>query len=150
MGKVVDLKITPEEEEDLKALRGYTAKHTFFWTHPLERKWLPKEKRAIWKLENRNARDIAEVEDNIIFSRTEEGSKTNLSNARINMLTKHVKGWKNYQGKDGKEIVCEFNEDGGVKIECIERISKDMQLALVDAINNEDELTDEERLGLEF
>jgi len=148
-----NLKITPEEEAELRALRGYSPKHIFYWVHPLEKKCLPKEKWSVWKLESRNSKDIADVEDQMFMQRTPDGkTRTSLSNARIDTLYRHVKGFKNYFGKDDKEIVCEYEDEEKTQVtrESIHSISKDLQIDLLDAINNEDKLTEEEKLGLEF
>lgn len=142
--------LSPEIEEKLKKLRGFSPKSIFLWTPDIYKENLPKEEWPIFKFSNRDAKDLADAEDNFLINLVDESNaKSNSSNLRLIILKKNIKGWKNYFDKQNKPIEY-IEKDGEITNECLYRLSSEIQEQILDAINAESHLTDEEKEGLEF
>lgn len=146
-------KLTPELQEKLNLLRGYSPEHIHTWTPPLYKDNLPKTDWPLFKFRNRNAQDHANAEDELQISTGEKGSnyvKTNAGNLRLYILRQQLTAWSNFKDKDGSVIEYKAGEDGKVHPDSLHRMSKEMQEELLGAINSEETLTEEELEGLKF
>jgi len=152
MNTIVNKKLTPELQEKLNKLRGYSPKSVFIWTPDLFRLNTPKEEWPLFKFSNRDAKDWADAEDNLLIDLTGEGNnaRTNTANLRLMILKNHLLEWKNYKDKSGKVIPFEKDEEGQISDACLHRLSQELQLELLEAINTESCLNEEEKAGLEF
>lgn len=154
---VVDKIITPEVQEKLDRLRGYTPKSTFFWTPPLYKENMPKDAWPVFKLQTRTASEHAMAEDRFTVIDDRGYMKTNTAELRIHVLRHQIKGWnKNHKDRNGDPIPFEMEKDKDgketelVSTECMERVSKEMQIVIMEAVNDEEKLSEEELAGLEF
>ena len=145
----VDKKLTPEIEEKLKALKGFTPKSTFFWTPRLFKEHFPREKWPIFKMTSRDGYDYAKSEDDMIYTMENGSIRTNAGGLRFKILQKHIVGWnENVVDKNDKPIPFEADKDGVASEQSIRRLTPDLQREALKAINDESALTEEEIAGL--
>jgi hypothetical protein len=147
---VVDKKITPDVQKAMDRLRGYTPKSKFYWVPELIKSYLPRKEWPIFEYANRDAADVAESDDRHRVLTDKDGMQFNTNKNRLYILSQQIKNWKNYKDKAGNDVPCLKEKDGSIREESLNRLSKELQIELMDAINNEDHLTEEERAGLEF
>jgi hypothetical protein len=145
-----ELKLTPEMEKSLKALRGYAPESIHFWTPKLIKENLPKDEWPIFKYKSRRADSYAEAEDELHYSMENGVIKTNSARLRLDILQKCTIDWKNYKDSDKNLIECKKNKDGVVESESINSLSRELQSEYIDAINERSHLSTEEVQGLEF
>lgn len=147
--EVEDLKITPELQAKLDRYRAFSDYPVFFWTPPLIRKYMPKEKWPVFKLESRTGLDFIKAEDEMGYRTVNGFTYTCSGEVKLNRLKKKCLGWKNWP--DGKGGFVEYKADeNGVLDELIDRMGVELQEELYAAISGDDKLTKEELQGLEF
>ena len=147
---VEDKKLSPEVEEKLKVMRGFTPKSTFFWTPVIFKENIPREKWPIFKMTSRDGYDYAKSEDDMLYRFVGGNIKTNAGVMRFMILQKHIVGWnKNVVDKDGNPLPFE-RKDNLTTHETISRLTPELQREALNAINEQSKLSEEEIAGLEF
>lgn len=145
--KIKDVKIDPDFQKRLRAYLPIQPELKYTYVPLIFREkdkqgnfLLPKDQWAQFTIESLNALHMAEIQDGFMGSAAKPGSQT------IELLRKHIKGWKNW--------VIPFDEskhmkDGLLTDEAIRMIKGSLMEELLMAILGGNELTEDELRGLE-
>lgn len=154
MSEIVDKELTPELQAKLNKVLGLTKEHTFLYVPKIYRElgesFKPKSEWPVFKLKGKNGLEIADAEDTAGYvDTTTQNLHLTAGRSRIETLSKHILGWKNFKDRD--DNVIDFKMEGGkVYKTALMRISAELQKELHEAINEQSVLTSEELQGLEF
>lgn len=101
--------------------------------------YIPKSEWAVFEIEARNALHVAALQDEFVSNSNSPGLTV------VNLMKRHIKGWKNW--------IVPFDEkkhqkDGHLSDEAIKLFRGELIEELFLAIQNSQELTEEELLGL--
>ena len=146
--------LSPELEEKLNKVRGLTKTHEFLYVPKVYREAgpdvIPKSEWPVFKLKGKDGLEIADAEDSSGYvDTTTNNLHLTAGRARIETLSKHILGWKNFFDRSNEEI--KFVKDGDkVYKTCLQRLPSDLQRELHEAINEQSILTEEEIQGLEY
>jgi hypothetical protein len=149
--------ITPELKARLAGFLGFTKDPVFFYVPEIFREKndkgdfiIPRENWPVFKLKGKTGIESAEDEDDVgTVDFVNRQMYMKVGHQRINLLSKHILGWKNFLDIKGEEI--EFKTvDGVLDIEALSRVQVPLQKELKTVINNQSHLTSEEVQGLEF
>lgn len=147
-----DRKLSPEVEEKLNKLRGYSPKFVFYFVPDIYKENLPKKDWPVFKCQTMDGEDAVVSEDSMKINVYGDGTAANLAELRIIMLRRNLRGFKNYKNKKGVLIECKYDnkEKEIISYDSLYSISVDMQILIIQAIKEEQKLTDQEKEGLEF
>ena len=144
--------LSPELEEKLRAVRGFSQKAKFLYVPEVYRQnanVIPKKEWPIFELKGKDGIDLADSEDDLGHELKNGKVYTSTGEVRIKVLKSNILGWKNFLDTENKEIVFVKDSDG-VTTTCIARLTSVLQVELNVAINAHSTLTQEELEGLEF
>lgn len=144
--------LTPELEEELARLKGFTDDSTFLYVPKLYReneKAVPRDQWPIFKLKGRDGLDFAKAEDSMGFDTRGQKMFSNSGSLRIKILRTHILGWKNWKDRNENEIRFMGGTDG-VANKLIAKMPNSLQVELLEAVSFHSRLTEEELAGLEF
>jgi len=152
--KVKDVALTPEMAEKLKGFLAFEKEASFVYVPKIFRDVknnIPKDFWVVFKLTTKDGIESAKAQDKIGFWDAERTKfTTTLGEYRIDILSSHIIGWKNFMDVKGNKIIFDKNSDGTVKESLIKLFPSDLQIELFEAINNQSKLSEEELMGLEF
>jgi hypothetical protein len=146
-----NIELTPEIKAKLKKFMGFTKDPVFTYVPKIFRKEAPANKEVwpLFQLKGKDGIESAQSEDEASYvdPKTQNIHFT-LGSQRIQLLSKHIVGWKNFKDEEGNEIP--FQKDGDkASMESLKYLRPDLQVELQNAINEQLKLSVEELQGLE-